>query len=377
MNSDLFFSVANDSDILFIEHWAEQVKINYVPTYEHLLECTNKIIIIKAIQANYRIDLVRQLAKHNYIVLADINEAGAAIDSYYMDLIRDCSELKSAPLIAAGENGVGLSVNLQTFFFQGLSDLNILKAQDVVNNTQTNKPYKFLFLNGAHRQHRQQLWELLEQHNVLDAGIKSYLGYTNFKNGENRIPVTTLDSQYECPWVDPVAALGSKEYNNFCSNFFKAGYIECYITPVQYIDTYFTVVTESIVEDTGRFASEKTYKPLLSGHPIIAVSTPGHLEYLRKLGFQTWSPWIDESYDLEPNIDKRIGMIANEIKRLCHSDLDQFNTATREIGLFNHHHYINYKATLFRQVQQQLKQFFDDATVRATEFFANKELLHV
>jgi len=377
MNSDLFFSVANDSDILFIEHWAEQIKINYVPTYEHLLECKNKIIIIKAIQANYRIDLVKQLAKHNYIVLADINEAGAALDSYYMDLIRDCPVLASAPLIAAGNNSVDLSVNLETFFFQGLSDINILKAQDVLNDMQANKPYKFLFLNGAHRLHRQQLWELLDQHNVLDNSIKSYLGYTNFKNGENKIPVITLSAQYECPWVDPSAVVNNKEYNNFCLNFFKAGYVECYITPSQYTDTYFTVVTESIVEDTGRFISEKTYKPLLAGHPIIALSTPGHLEYLRKLGFQTWSPWINESYDLELSVNKRISMIADEIKKLCHSNLDQFNTATREIGLFNHHHYINHKATLFRQVQQQLKQFFDDVTVRATEFFANKELLHV
>ena len=47
--------------------------------------------------------------------------------------------------------------------------------------------------------------------------------------------------------------------------------------------------------------SEKLWKPILNCHPFVVVGTPGTLAYLRGLGFQTFTPLIDESYD--PLID--------------------------------------------------------------------------
>ena len=39
-------------------------------------------------------------------------------------------------------------------------------------------------------------------------------------------------------------------------------------------------------------------------------------DVLRHLGFKTFSQFIDESYDDEPNESKRVNMVYNEIKKL-------------------------------------------------------------
>ena len=63
--------------------------------------------------------------------------------------------------------------------------------------------------------------------------------------------------------------------------------------------------------------TEKCYKPIACVRPFIAFSTPYYLEDLRKLGFKTFSPFIDESYDRETNSITRVNMIVEEINRIC------------------------------------------------------------
>ena len=52
-------------------------------------------------------------------------------------------------------------------------------------------------------------------------------------------------------------------------------------------------------------------------HPFVLVSRPGALARLRSLGYRTFSPFIDESYDLEQSGDKRMELIVQELSRLA------------------------------------------------------------
>jgi len=54
------------------------------------------------------------------------------------------------------------------------------------------------------------------------------------------------------------------------------------------------------------FVTEKTLKPIRAGIPFVVVSCQYFLKRLHKMGFKTFSPWIDESYDAEPDDLKRI-----------------------------------------------------------------------
>ena len=64
------------------------------------------------------------------------------------------------------------------------------------------------------------------------------------------------------------------------------------------------------------FLSEKIYKPLACKHPFVVVGVDKTLEYLKQFGYKTFDKWIDESYDNEPDEDKRMSMIVEEVKRL-------------------------------------------------------------
>ena len=62
--------------------------------------------------------------------------------------------------------------------------------------------------------------------------------------------------------------------------------------------------------------TEKTLRPLACGHPFLLVNGHGALEKIRSYGFKTFHPFLDESYDLEPDRDKRMAMVIAEIDRI-------------------------------------------------------------
>ena len=97
-----------------------------------------------------------------------------------------------------------------------------------------------------------------------------------------------------------------------------------------HMNTQLLIVTETIYQSDnaeprdstsdylrgGIFFTEKTYKPFWFKQAFMVVAVPGFLQYMKSLGWQTFSPWIDESYDNEPDDDKRMQLIINELKRL-------------------------------------------------------------
>jgi len=83
-----------------------------------------------------------------------------------------------------------------------------------------------------------------------------------------------------------------------------------------YSRTFFSVVTESVFDDVSLFLDEKVWKPIYNYHPFIILGCPNSLKKLREMGFKTFEPFINESYDSEFNIGKRMGMIIDEIERL-------------------------------------------------------------
>jgi hypothetical protein len=63
--------------------------------------------------------------------------------------------------------------------------------------------------------------------------------------------------------------------------------------------------------------TEKTYKAIACKRPFIAFSTPYMLADLRNMGYKTFDPYIDESYDTQTDNKLRINMIVDEITRIC------------------------------------------------------------
>jgi len=102
------------------------------------------------------------------------------------------------------------------------------------------------------------------------------------------------------------------------------------------------VVTETIYYDEKLHLTEKIFKPIVSRRPFILVGAPGNLNYLKRYGFCTFDKWIDESYDLETDPNKRMHMIVKELDRLCSMPWDELMTMyqeMQEVLEHNHQHF--------------------------------------
>jgi hypothetical protein len=107
-----------------------------------------------------------------------------------------------------------------------------------------------------------------------------------------------------------------------------------------YEDSYFSIVSETnFFGHTGRFLTEKTFKSMLYKHPFLLLCDPFSLPLLKEIGYKTFHPYIDESYDNEPNDTKRLKMILNEVNRLSNfskDELFEFIDNVKEITIHNH-----------------------------------------
>jgi hypothetical protein len=89
------------------------------------------------------------------------------------------------------------------------------------------------------------------------------------------------------------------------------------VIETHYDQSYYTVHDTFDRSFAPSSITEKTYKAIACQRPFIEFSTPYILEDLRSLGFKTFSPFIDESYDCEVDNHKRLNMIVDEIERIC------------------------------------------------------------
>jgi hypothetical protein len=88
-----------------------------------------------------------------------------------------------------------------------------------------------------------------------------------------------------------------------------------YYNPDWYQTTAFSLVSETTVENR-LFVSEKSFKPIAFGHPFVIYGTPGNLQYLRDLGFETFENEIDESYDNITDSNLRLQAVCEILQTL-------------------------------------------------------------
>jgi hypothetical protein len=81
-------------------------------------------------------------------------------------------------------------------------------------------------------------------------------------------------------------------------------------------DSLVYVPTETVYFGNRLHITEKTFKAIALEMPFLLIAPAGSLEYLRRYGFQTFEPVLDESYDSETDPVKRIEMVTAQLKEL-------------------------------------------------------------
>jgi hypothetical protein len=96
------------------------------------------------------------------------------------------------------------------------------------------------------------------------------------------------------------------------------------IIPLQiYNKTAYTLVAETNYSNHYSFYTEKTVKPIIARRLFVALAGRGHLANLRRLGFQTFSSVIDETYDLVADDTLRWDMALSQVVELMHKPQDE------------------------------------------------------
>lgn len=166
------------------------------------------------------------------------------------------------------------------------------------------------------RAHRAWMFKGLVENNLLDYGINSmnkfqqddtyYLDkvmteqeYNNLKKYIPMIPPTDNASEVEL-----------KYFSDASSGIYPALFNEQVL-----LDTWMSVVSEASFNENTCFISEKTFKPIAAYHPFIVLGNKFTLKNLKEMGYKTFHPFIDESYD-ELDTWERMDFILKEITRI-------------------------------------------------------------
>lgn len=112
-----------------------------------------------------------------------------------------------------------------------------------------------------------------------------------------------------------------------------------------YKNSYFYVCTETYTRGPYKSVTEKVCKPMANFLPFVFMSFPGALALLRSLGFKTFSPFIDESYDDEQIELVRLKKIYKEIYRLSQmskEEIHEWYWSMKDILIHNHNRLLEF-----------------------------------
>lgn len=261
--------------------------------------------------------------------------------------VRDLIEQKKLLLLGGGDMDDSWPCLRYDSFLPKLLDYQenleaALRSDEIY--AKTSKPYKFLFLNGRGRRHRRYLLNAWQQSGLLAESLWSNLDGAV-------APVQLLPAQYEVPrYQAQVAATGDQGYVKF--QLFNDEWGEIYLNPAAYIDTYFSMVTETVHDYAYSFRTEKIWKPIVMGHPWIVSANRGFLRDMQELGFQTFHGILDETYDDIEDNDERLQRVRDLVEDLCRQDLADFLRACEKICKYNQQHH--------RQCRLQVRSEFPD-----------------
>lgn len=170
----------------------------------------------------------------------------------------------------------------------------------ILSAIENNKSYDYNSLNRIYRRHRGAHLYSIASNDILDKGIVS----------ANQIDLSDpiLNELYP-DYQDVVQQHYPKYVDGNWSGVNAAGQINFDI----YKNSLMSFITETIFHHDVAFLTEKIFKPITAGHPLILLSSPGTLKALEELGFKTEWCGIDPSY--------------NDIK----DDLQRFDATHKEL----------------------------------------------
>lgn len=177
----------------------------------------------------------------------------------------------------------------------------------------------FNVLQKRVRSHRIWFFKLLNDNNLINDNIVSMNAFDAHQSFVEGKAISDLDGRMlsqltpMMPPVNPIRGSLDDFSSSDCGD-----YLNTFNEQIM-LDTWCSVVSESLFSDADTdstcFISEKTFKPIACHHPFMILGGKGSLKRLRDMGYRTFSPFIDETYDTLPTFE-RMNAIVAEMKRI-------------------------------------------------------------
>ena len=196
----------------------------------------------------------------------------------------------------------------------------------LLNPIDTGRRYSWDLLLGETRPNRDRLYSIVNNHPVKEKVFMTYFGRDTVRGHWSEHVVRPREHTAE-------TLGGPADRNNSqirCSDL---------IDPDIYNQTYYTAVIETTIHADFAMFSEKEAKPIVAKRPFVIFGSPGHLRAFKQLGFESFAPVIDESYDNEKDLGKRFCMAVESMYRLCDRDPVEVYNQLKDVLAYNKKHF--------------------------------------
>jgi hypothetical protein len=134
-----------------------------------------------------------------------------------------------------------------------------------------------------------------------------------------------------------------------------------------YKNSLLTVITETLFLEDVAFLSEKVFKPLMMGHPMLLFAGAGTLKVIENLGFKTDWCGIDTSYDSIVDNRKRFDAVHKELVKWINLSKEEKlirieHSMPAIIHNFNFYKENDFYRVSINEVLQKSKEYFQCLT---------------
>jgi hypothetical protein len=116
------------------------------------------------------------------------------------------------------------------------------------------------------------------------------------------------------------------------------------------------IVCETFLTGNNFYPTEKTWRPFICRTPFLMIGPRNFLANLKKLGFQTFGQWWDESYDQDADLDNgrvainSIQQTQSRLSMLDPQELESMYIDMKDTLDHNYQHFMQLKETDFAKI---------------------------
>lgn len=226
--------------------------------------------------------------------------------------------------------------------------------------------FHFSFMCFTRKDHRSYTRMFLEKQGLQEKTLMHYHGAVVFPSATIQDKQTQLDDTIHLPMITTVPFVRTYDkihpnkqltdlYHNYhhvldkkilykdiekTSNWYENVFNKTFL-----VQSFVNLVTETVFDFPYPYVTEKTFLCFTHRRPFVLIGSPGSLELLKSMGFQTFDQWWDESYDQTQNLTPadRLCQCFSIIEEISKWSLDQCRLVYNQMLPVLEHNDLHYR----------------------------------